>query len=154
MTVPKITSEFALLDIMQGRSPMAKLCITGHRIPVTISGWISAGKGGIGSDDGVSREFAMEVSAVELGEPEYVPLDKLGRPWALASHLSPGDFLECDGGFSCLEAGSHLEVKRDRGQTGVASLYVMCADGKHFVCGALGEKKNSDALIGFYRVKK
>lgn len=66
---PKLTSDFALLDIKNGRKQLAKLVAAGHKIPFTISGFIQDGPGGIGHDDGVSIEFAADVKSAEFGEP-------------------------------------------------------------------------------------
>lgn len=67
MTQPEIKSEFALLDVKKGRGALFKaLGYTGRRkdispIPVTITGFII---GAWGKDDGVSREFEIEVTDV------------------------------------------------------------------------------------------
>jgi hypothetical protein len=67
--LPKLTSDFALLDIKLGRRKLAKIVEAGHKIPFTISGYIQAGHGGIGHDDGVSIEFAADVEVADFGEP-------------------------------------------------------------------------------------
>ena len=68
----QITSKFALLDVERGRGPLFK--ITGYgesntlaRIPVTITGFIV---GAWGHDDGTSREFNVEVTAVRVLDGE------------------------------------------------------------------------------------
>jgi hypothetical protein len=68
---PRIKSEFALLDVTSGRKALAKLMPPGsqslpkeQRIPVTIRGFISHRHG---DDDGISIEFGVDVSEIELG---------------------------------------------------------------------------------------
>lgn len=60
----KISSTFAILDVMHGRVKLARRILTGDdRIPVTIRGYIV---GQHGNDDGTSIEFEIEViDAVE-----------------------------------------------------------------------------------------
>jgi hypothetical protein len=69
--LPKIKSEFALLDVTTGRKALAKIMPPGsqslpkdERIPVTIKGFISHRWGG---DDGISIEFGVDVSSIKLG---------------------------------------------------------------------------------------
>lgn len=66
----KLHSDFALLDVKHGRKQLAKL-MPGYRrlpdekmIPVVIRGYISHQHG---SDDGVSIEFGVDVTSVEVG---------------------------------------------------------------------------------------
>lgn len=71
---PKIKSGFAALDVKDGRHELAahfRKTPRGERthprdwIPVTITGWIT----GINSeDDGVSREFEVDVKSVVIGK--------------------------------------------------------------------------------------
>ena len=59
----RISSDFALLDVKQGRVALARRINAGERVPVTIRGYIDTVHG---SDDGTSIEFSIEVtSAVE-----------------------------------------------------------------------------------------
>lgn len=59
----KISSNFAILDVMHGRVKLAKRVNAGERIPVTIRGYIDTVHG---SDDGTSIEFSIDVTdAVE-----------------------------------------------------------------------------------------
>jgi hypothetical protein len=67
----KLQSTFALLDVMRGRKALDKLMPPGSqslpkdkRIPVVIHGYISHRHG---SDDGVSIEFGVDVTNVEVG---------------------------------------------------------------------------------------
>jgi hypothetical protein len=67
----KLQSTFALLDVMRGRKALDKLMPPGSnrlpddkRIPVTIHGFISHRHG---SDDGVSIEFGVDVTSVDVG---------------------------------------------------------------------------------------
>lgn len=143
----KFKSGFALLDVTTGRAVMAKRCIEHHRTPVTIRGYITAGSGGVGKDDGVSREFAVDVEKVEFGEPEYIPGDTAGRPWARLGALKAGDMVELDDGFTC-SPKKRQRVREDAGASG--GLYVKCADGRHYLAGQL-DFKDSDALIGVYK---
>jgi hypothetical protein len=66
----KLQSTFALLDVMRGRRALDKLMPPGSqslpkdkRIPVTIKGFISHRHG---DDDGVSIEFGVDVTSVEV----------------------------------------------------------------------------------------
>lgn len=66
----KLQSEFALLDVMRGRKTLDKLMPPGSqslpdskRIPVVIRGFISHRHGG---DDGISQEFGIDVTSVEV----------------------------------------------------------------------------------------
>mgnify|MGYP007011826221 CR=1 FL=1 len=66
----KLQSTFALLDVMRGRKALDKLMPPGsqslpddQRIPVTIHGFISHRHG---SDDGISQEFGVDVTRVEV----------------------------------------------------------------------------------------
>lgn len=72
----KLKSDFAILDVKAGRAALAKRfqsrpalgpCPEDMRVPVTIRGFID----GIHSrDDGVSREFSVDVTSVELTKAE------------------------------------------------------------------------------------
>ena len=76
MTDISVKSDFAVLDVKDGRGALVKHfsqiprgmnCPDKMRIPVTITGWID----GINSDDdGVSREFSVHVSSVALNHGE------------------------------------------------------------------------------------
>jgi hypothetical protein len=63
----KIKSGFAILDVKSGRAKLRKVMSTvdasRHRIPVTITGFITHEWG---SDDGESQEFAVDVTSVEV----------------------------------------------------------------------------------------
>lgn len=68
----KVTSNFAIVDIKKGRkklydslpeNPRLGEPVTG--IPVVITGYIV---GTWGRDDGVSREFEIQVDSVKLGK--------------------------------------------------------------------------------------
>ena len=61
-----ITSDFALLDVKDGRDRLFRfLGTSGERtpIPVTITGFITYAWG---RDDGTSREFAVDVTTVSI----------------------------------------------------------------------------------------
>jgi len=71
----KVTSDFALIDIKAGRAKVAKVLgedwkVVGskptHKIPITLKGFIVEQ---YSADDGVSREFAVDVTSVKLGKP-------------------------------------------------------------------------------------
>lgn len=73
-TYPKITSDFALLDVKRGRKALAKhfknrpimgACPQEMRIPITITGYISHQ---YGADDGISIEFGVRVESVKVGD--------------------------------------------------------------------------------------
>lgn len=68
----KLKSTFALLDVTAGRKKLDKMMPPGsqslpdgERIPVVIHGWISHRHG---SDDGISQEFGVDVTKVEVIE--------------------------------------------------------------------------------------
>ena len=68
----KLHSKFAILDVTKGRKALEKIMPEGSqnlpkkdRIPVTISGFISHQHSG---DDGVSIEFGVDVTSVEVHE--------------------------------------------------------------------------------------
>lgn len=67
----KITSDFAILDVKKGRKKLLKRfesrprmgpCPAELKLPVTITGYIV---GVWGDDDGISREFEVEVTEVD-----------------------------------------------------------------------------------------
>lgn len=71
VTLPKITSTFALIDIKKnGRFKLANLVAQGYKIPFTISGYLMPGASSVGHDDGVSIEFAADVLVADFGEPK------------------------------------------------------------------------------------
>lgn len=66
----KLTSKFALLDVTRGRKALSKKMPPAsrplpddQRIPVVIRGFISHQHG---CDDGVSIEFGVDVTSVEV----------------------------------------------------------------------------------------
>lgn len=66
----KLQSDFALLDVKKGRKALAKMMPNGSKrtdavIPVVIKGYISHRHG---NDDGVSIEFGIDVTSVEIVE--------------------------------------------------------------------------------------
>ena len=72
----KLQSDFALLDVKRGRRQLDKMVerngLTGaakhdlpERIPVVIRGYITHRHG---RDDGISQEWGVEVSSVEVLE--------------------------------------------------------------------------------------
>lgn len=70
----KLQSRFALLDVQRGRKALDRLMPPGsqslpkdRRIPVVIRGFISHRHG---SDDGVSMEFGVDVTTVEVTLPD------------------------------------------------------------------------------------
>lgn len=148
--LPVITSDFALLDIKKGRAALEKIVGASYRIPVVITGYIQNGKGGVGGDDGVSREFSIDVEHVQMDDPEFVPADNVGRPWALKSCLHEGGKITLDGGFTCVpeneQRTKRRTVKKDKG-----GLYFRCGEGKHYLDGQLGEHGE---YVGVYKVGK
>ena len=66
MSVPKLKSGFALLDVKSGRVGLAKI-VKSNRIPVTIKGFIDCQWG---NDDGESIEFSVDVTEVKTGKPQ------------------------------------------------------------------------------------
>ena len=59
-------SEYAFLDINEGREELRRHLAAGRVVPIIIRGVIDA-EGS--SDDGVSQEFDVHVEALEVGEP-------------------------------------------------------------------------------------
>lgn len=73
MTEITAKSDFAILDIKAGRAKVSKALGVSNeygnpitKIPVTIKGFIAEQYSG---DDGVSREFRIDVATVKLGKP-------------------------------------------------------------------------------------
>ena len=149
-TLPTITSTFALLDVQKGRAPLKKVVGAGYRIPVHVFGYIQNGEGGVGHDDGVSREFSIDVESVVMRDPEFVPADSIGRPWALQDALAAGDKITLDSGFGYAEAHKPRKVKADTD----GELYFNCECGegrrqKHYLSGQLGKHGE---YVGVYKV--
>ena len=69
----KITSNSLILDVKRGRNKLLKTVgwdsNEGKCVPVTITGYIVSA---YGNDDGVSREFSVEVDSVVCEEPSDV----------------------------------------------------------------------------------
>ncbi len=61
----RLTSHFAILDILGGRRSIDALLKNGEPIPVTIEGYIVEGL----NDDGTSREFRIEVTRATARHP-------------------------------------------------------------------------------------
>jgi hypothetical protein len=69
--------------------------------------------------------------------------DTNGREYARLDALKPGDLLEDDGGFGCLDGVSKHEVKRrDDGH-----LYIDCEEGEHCLDGQIDEGEH---CVGLY----
>lgn len=69
--VPRPTafkSEFAILDVTDGRAGLLARVRKGEKVHVVITG-ILEGNWAIGPDDGVSREFSVSVSHVQETTP-------------------------------------------------------------------------------------
>lgn len=74
--LPRISSGFAILDVKNGRNALHKHLMgrdrqrrEPYRVPVTIQGFIISPWGG---DDGISREFEIDVTSVEIEQPEVM----------------------------------------------------------------------------------
>ena len=65
--LPNLSSTFALIDVKKGRQTLSKVVRKGYRVPFTIKGFIQAGQ--VGKDDGVSIEFAADVTSATFGKP-------------------------------------------------------------------------------------
>lgn len=63
----KISSDFAILDVKNGRQDLKDAIDNGQSFPVTLKGRITAIWGG---DDGISREFQIDVDSIEIGADE------------------------------------------------------------------------------------
>lgn len=143
---PAIVTDFALVDIKQGRKAVAKLIANDHRIPVTLTGYLMPHAGNIGNDDGTSIEFAMCVEKAEFGTPVKRKCDHLGREYARLSELDLGVKIDLDGGFDCREG------KRNSGLTvhGDANgMFFACDEGRHYLSGQIDDD-DGDTLIGVY----
>jgi hypothetical protein len=155
-TVPLISSTFALLDVMKGRAALEKVVAAGYRVPVTITGYIQNGRGGVSRDDGTSREFSIDVDTVVMRDAEFVPADKIGRPYARVGdlarrrlHVAPGDKITLDDGFTCIKASERDKPRRLFGAEN-GDLYFKCVRRrKHFLSGQIGEH---DEYVGVYKV--
>lgn len=161
-TLPLITSSFALLDVMKGRAALEKVVAAGYKIPVYITGYIQNGASGVGGDDGVSREFSIDVEAVVMEDPIFVPTDTHGRPWALVDDLKAGDKITLDGGFTCLSIEDQKKPRTVKEDKDGQLYFSCCGDGhdgsppdgarakqKHHLEGQLGEHGE---YIGVYKV--
>lgn len=71
----KLTSDFALLDVKEGREkleehfkdrPLIGECPPALRIPVVITGYIG---NAYGDDDGTSQVFNVTVTGLSVGKP-------------------------------------------------------------------------------------
>lgn len=65
--------------------------------------------------------------------------------------VQPGDVLIADDGFDCLHNGQECEVFMDPEYEGVASLYVKCSQGEHYLEGQIGygDDDHGDEFVGF-----
>ena len=78
--------------------------------------------------------------------PQSRPADLIGRPWARQSEVKVGDYLETDAGFTCVDAGSVLQVRESEGR-----LYIPCRCGQHSLEGQLGyTRATKGAYVGLY----
>lgn len=70
MNIPRISSDFAVLDVKRGRKALAKAVLHApdRRIPVVIRGFLDSPHS---RDDGTSVEFSVHVTHVEL--PDETP---------------------------------------------------------------------------------
>ena len=76
--------------------------------------------------------------------------DTFGVPWAHITTCKEGQTVKCDGGFDCIPEGEKRTIKSDsRFKDRFQSLYIYCAEGKHFLSGQVGE---DGELIGLYPV--
>jgi hypothetical protein len=82
--------------------------------------------------------------------------DTKGVPWAHRDTCKAGDRLKCDGDFTCMAEGTvstvQAEPKREaQFEPGeyedFMSLFIPCADGKHFLDCQIGE---DGELVGLY----
>lgn len=151
------TSTFAVISIKRGREGLKKLVDQNVEVEVTITGRISRVWG---DDDGIDREFSLDINSLKLGKAVLVPKDKTGRRYALAKHVLAGDKLQCDSGFDCLPAGAIRVVKFDAKKThitGLSGYYINCNDKavkhRHYLDGQLGYTPETEgALVGLYPV--
>lgn len=63
ITKPTFTSTYGILDVQKGRKKLATFLRKNPRLPVVIHAVITDP---FGSDDGVSIEFNMEISRVDV----------------------------------------------------------------------------------------
>ena len=113
MKLPKIRSDFALLDVKSGRKNLSKRMPAGfkrlpdaERIPVVIRGFIS---NQFGRDDGISIEFTVDVVEVEISEPQMATgrQIKVGR-----GSVKDGKFKPSDSTSRPLRKGKHAKADR------------------------------------------
>jgi hypothetical protein len=74
MKLPKITTNFVIVDVTRGRMELARhfearpamgVCPKDLRIPIVLRGYLS---GQNSRDDGTSIEFTMDVESFEMGK--------------------------------------------------------------------------------------
>lgn len=68
--------------------------------------------------------------------------DKAGKPYAKVSEVKEGTVLVCDGGFTCVDDGAELIVKKDE-----KGLYFDCRDAGHYLDGQTDDGK---VYVGLY----
>lgn len=84
--------------------------------------------------------------------------DTNNKPWAHSTTVKAGDVLRTDGGFTCMKEGHHKIVHLapegsvkgndpEYDKDPISRLYVECDDGKHLLCGQVGD---DGELIGLY----
>lgn len=138
----KYHADFALLDVKTGKEDLRKTSESGKRTPVTITGYVGPGRPW-GRDDGISQEFAIDVTRVEFGKAEKVVTDTLGRPYAKISDLDAGSRVDLDAGFPCMKKRKNVLVRADE-----YGLFFQCKDGRHYLDGQLGD--SDGFLTGVY----
>ena len=70
--------------------------------------------------------------------------DNNGRDYARLSKLEPGDVIEVDNDFTCINGGTQTRIHA----AADGALYFACREGGHLLDGQLDSR--SDALIGVY----
>ena len=72
--------------------------------------------------------------------------DIANRPYAKLDALKPGDRIEADDGFDCMDVGEVKVVMEDKD-----GLYIECTDedGKHYLDG---QDDGDGYLVGLYKV--
>lgn len=73
--------------------------------------------------------------------------DTKGVPWAHSDTCKAGDRLKCDGDFTCMAEGTVSTVQSSGDNRDFMSLFIPCADGKHFLDCQIGE---DGELVGLY----
>lgn len=68
MKTAPFKSDFAILDVKNGRAALSRRLLAGEKVDVWIKATLQNHPGAIGRDDGVSIEFSADVHSVKISE--------------------------------------------------------------------------------------